>query len=223
VRCGSQRTVSGGSKSHHHAPCNAGSITERCNSTGNIDTRDIGKNTIISRGLPERKVAYFGSSVILAFIIAGSVLIIANPQTHVTSTSIPPLTTDKILLPDGVSICSGDCGHTSPYLLATVLANSSSPLVTFELFVNGTDEGVTLEQTAPAGSNNSVGLENFPFQFQAYPDNTAMPIQAGRTYSVELVATFGDGETSTATVLTNATPTLATTTSSNQVITSSGS
>lgn len=147
---------------------------------------------------------YFGLSIILAFIIAGGVLIITNPQTHVTSTSIPPLTTDKILLPDGVLICSGDCGHPSPYLSATVLANSSSALVTFELFVNGSDEGVTLEQIGGAGSNNSVRMENFPFQFQAYPENSAMPIQGGTTYSVELVATFGDGETSAATVLTKA-------------------
>jgi len=70
--------------------------------------------------------------------------------------------------------------------------------------VNGSDEGVTLEQIGGAGSNNSVRMENFPFQFQAYPENSAMPIQGGTTYSVELVATFGDGETSAATVLTKA-------------------
>jgi hypothetical protein len=76
--------------------------------------------------------------------------------------------------------------------------------------VNGTDEGITLEQIAAAGSNSTTEMENFPFQFQAYPDNTAMPMQAGSTYSVELVATFADGETSAATVLTKATSTQAT-------------
>lgn len=107
------------------------------------------------------------------------------------------------------------CWSSKSLLSATVFVNSSGPLVTYHLFVNGTDEGITLFQIGPPGTNHTV-KQSADYQFQAYPNNASMPIQAGKTYFVELVATFGDGETSTATALTTATSTLANPTSTNQ-------
>lgn len=72
-----------------------------------------------------------------------------------------------------------------------VLVNASSPLTTLHLFVNGTDDGIV------ARFNNTITV--YAYQLKT---STSVLIQAGKTYSVELVATFRDGETSTATAST---------------------
>ncbi len=109
-----------------------------------------------------------------------------------TSPAVAP--TDKISLPSGVGICSSNCIYPSPYLSATVLVNASSPLVSLRLFINGTDEGMV------ASFNNT--MTDYGYVLKANPHNASMPIQAGLVYSVELVAAFRDGGTSTATAST---------------------
>jgi len=142
---------------------------------------------------------------------------VTSSSSTTTRSATSPSATDKISLPDGVSICSGDCGHPSPYLSATVLINSTGPISSLHLFINGTDEGSTpLNVFLPY---NDSAMESFYYQYQAQPTNTSLSIQAGKTYSIELLAAFADGETSTVMALTTATTTLATTTSSNQVTT----
>ena len=37
-------------------------------------------------------------------------------------------------------------------------------------------------------------MESFYYQYEAYPNSTSMLIQAGKTYSIEVLATFADGE-----------------------------
>ena len=140
-----------------------------------------------------------------------------SSSTTTTRSATSPSATDKISLPDGVSICSGDCGHPNPYLSATVLVNSTAPISSLHLFINGTDEGSTpLNVFLPY---NGSAIESFYYRYQAYPTNTSLSIEAGKPYSIELLAAFADGETSSVMALTTATTTLATTTSSNQVTT----
>jgi hypothetical protein len=56
------------------------------------------------------------------------------------------------------------------------------------LFVNGTDEGTT-------GTANT--MTSYALVFKAQPNNPAMPIITGRTYTITVVATFQDNSTFT--------------------------
>jgi hypothetical protein len=168
-------------------------------------------------------MGFRGAAIGRAIIALGAIAIIVIAATvyfSVTGLNRPApirLAIDKISLPNGVSICSGDCGHQSPYLSATVFVNSTGPISSLHLFINGTDQGSTpLNVVLPY---NGSAMESFYYQYQAYPNNTSIQIQVGKTYSIELVATFADGETSAATAHAAATSTLVTATSTSQVTT----
>lgn len=97
---------------------------------------------------------------------------------------------DRISLPSGVGVCSSNCIYPRPYLSAMVSVNTTSPLVSLHLFINGTDEGIV-------GSFNNT-ITDYGYVLKANPHNPSLPVQAGKTYHVELVAAFRDGDTSTA-------------------------
>ena len=58
---------------------------------------------------------------------------------------------------------------------------------TLHLFINDTDEGTTPFNTMP----------NYPLIFETEPNNSAMPIISGKTYTIMVVATFQDNSSST--------------------------
>ena len=61
---------------------------------------------------------------------------------------------------------------------------------TLHLFINGTSEGL--------GTYSTNTMTNYAVVFKANPTNPAMPIVAGKTYTITLVATFQDNSTYTA-------------------------
>jgi hypothetical protein len=89
----------------------------------------------------------------------------------------------------GVGLCTSNCIYPSPYLSATILVSGSVPLSALHLFINGTDEGITTTANT---------MTNYALVFKAQPNNPAMPIVDGKTYTITLVATFQDKSTSTA-------------------------
>ncbi len=105
---------------------------------------------------------------------------------------LPPLgsttSSSSISLRD-VGLCASICIYPSPELSATIFVNGSVPLSTLHLFINGTDEGIT----TPANT-----MTNYALLFKATPNNPAMPIIAGKTYAIVVVARFQDNSTSTA-------------------------
>jgi hypothetical protein len=70
-----------------------------------------------------------------------------------------------------------------------IFVNASVSLSTLHLYINDTDEGTT------ATANT---MTNYVLVFKAQPNNPAMPIIAGKTYTTRLVATFQDNSTCTA-------------------------
>jgi hypothetical protein len=87
-----------------------------------------------------------------------------------------------------VGLCASNCIYPAPELSATVFVNASVPLSTLHLFINGTDERTT-------GAANT--MTSYALVFKAQPNNPAMPIIAGKTYAITVVATFQDNSTST--------------------------
>lgn len=131
-------------------------------------------------------------AIVVAIIVGAGIGYLGGTINLATITITAMAPTDKISLTSGVELCSNNCVYPSPFLSALVLVNASSPLSTLHLFVNGTDEGVV-------ASFDNLYNTVYTYLLKANPLNASMPIQADKTYSVELVATFRDGETSTAT------------------------
>ncbi len=69
---------------------------------------------------------------------------------------------------------------------------------TLHLFINDTDEGTqTFYNEVTTAFYNRT---SYPFFFEAQPDNPVMPIIAGKTYAITVVATFQDNSTSAVSV-----------------------
>jgi hypothetical protein len=92
----------------------------------------------------------------------------------------------------GVSLYRSTPGtYPNPYLSAMIIVNATVPLSSLQLFINGTDEGTTPYTNT---------MTNYADWFKAMPSNPAMPIMAGKTYAITLIATFEDNSTFTASV-----------------------
>jgi hypothetical protein len=85
---------------------------------------------------------------------------------------------------DSMTLCSTNCGlNPSPFLSGTVFVNSTIPLRTLQLSINGTFE---------SSQNYSNNFTNYAIAYKLSPINQSMPIISGKTYFVVLVATFLD-------------------------------
>jgi hypothetical protein len=114
--------------------------------------------------------------VVVGFLWASNV----NPG------KLPPIP-NTIIVRD-VGLCASNCIYPSPYLSALIFVNASVPLSTLHLFINGTDEGITTTDNA---------MTHYALLFKAGPNNPAMPIVDGKTYTIMVVATFQDNSTCT--------------------------
>lgn len=88
------------------------------------------------------------------------------------------------------TLCSKNCVYPSPFFEALVTANSSVPLASLQFLVNGTSQEI---------QHNPVPCCLTSELWKSGVDNKTMPIIAGKTYSIEFVATFQDDTTYTAT------------------------
>jgi hypothetical protein len=89
-----------------------------------------------------------------------------------------------------------------------ILVNERVPLSALHLFINGTDEGLlsgpaVLTTTETPSGTTTVALLTptmltYAIAIKAQPNNPAMPIMGGKTYTIMVVATFQDNSTSTA-------------------------
>jgi hypothetical protein len=109
--------------------------------------------------------------------------------THISPPTIRPAMTNRISLRN-VGLCASNCIYPSPELSAMIFVNASAPLSILHLYVSGTDEGISSQTTAST-------MTNYALVFKAQPNNPNMPIVAGKTYAIRLVATFQNNSTST--------------------------
>ena len=118
-------------------------------------------------------------------------------STHPNQPTTSP--TNTISLRD-LSLCTSNCypigNYPITYLSATISVNGSVPLSTLHLFINDTDEGT--QTFYNEGTKTFYKTISYPFLFEAEPNNSAMPIVDGRTYTIMVVATFQNGSTYTA-------------------------
>lgn len=135
--------------------------------------------------------------VLIVIVIIALVLVAVAVLASIglwTFTHVNPPTANSISLRD-VGLCASNCIYPSPYLSATIFVDASVPLSTLHLFINGTDEGITTTANT---------MTHYALLFKAGPNNPAMPIVDGKTYTIMVVATFQDNSTCTvsATVVT---------------------
>jgi hypothetical protein len=101
------------------------------------------------------------------------------------------------------SLCAvgSDCAYPAPYLSGVVRVQSNVPIVNFHLFINGTDEGIIPAPTVLTTSVPSGGTLNYGISIKAQPSNPNMPIKAGNSYWIMIVANFMDNTESSASTL----------------------
>ena len=92
---------------------------------------------------------------------------------------------------DSWELCLRNCGYPSPFFEAYVFIKSSVPLSTLHLLINRTSQGV---YDYPQFHTAACCLL-FTQLWKSGVDNQTMPVIAGRTYSIEFVATFLDNST----------------------------
>ncbi len=111
---------------------------------------------------------------------------------HFTVGEISNQTTNEPIsfVQGSASICADSCNYPSPYLSAEVLVDSTSPLRSLQLYVNGTYESTS------SYSNNFTTA--YVIQYKANPTNQTLPIVSGKAYKVTLIATFQDKSISSA-------------------------
>jgi hypothetical protein len=88
------------------------------------------------------------------------------------------------------SLCPSNCVYPSPYLTGEIYLGGPSPMKTLQLMVNGTDEGVVTHNQA---QTDVILIYKGGFQ--------SPTVVSGEAYSLQFVATFEDGTTSTATTV----------------------
>jgi len=69
-------------------------------------------------------------------------------SSHTTSTTVPSISSTasssfNFIAIDSMSLCSSNCNYPSPYLSGTVFVNSTVPLRSLQLYINGTSEGTS--------------------------------------------------------------------------------
>jgi hypothetical protein len=129
-----------------------------------------------------------------------STLTTSTNSSHTTSSTPSSSTASSslnfIAISGGMSLCSSNCNYPGPYLSGTVLVNSTVPLRSIQLFINGTLEGT---------SNYSNNSTKFAIGYKANPTDQSMPIVSGKTYLIVLVGKFQDNASSVASVVLTAT------------------
>ena len=96
---------------------------------------------------------------------------------------------------DNMTLCSTNCLNPSPFLSGTVFVNSTIPLRTLQLSINGTFE---------SSQNYSNNFTNYAIAYKLSPNNQSMPIISGKMYFVVLVATFLDSSQSIGSIVVKA-------------------
>lgn len=121
-----------------------------------------------------------------------------------TTLTCPPFcatgisTTGNSISLQDVSLCAINCLYGSPELSATIYVDGSVRLSTLHWFINGTDEGTTIGPNATVSYATNLLYTNYTVGYTVHPNNPAMPIIAGETYTIKVVSTFQDNSTYTA-------------------------
>jgi hypothetical protein len=132
--------------------------------------------------------------ITVALVLFFGLLLVSLPQFLWIGRHLPRIT--NIMSLRDVHLCVGAVICPSPYLSGTILVNGSVPLSTLHLFINGTDEG-TIPGPATTSYATNLLYTSYAFVFSTQPNNPAMPIIAGKTYTIMVVATFQDNSTCT--------------------------
>ena len=138
-------------------------------------------------------------AVLAAVLVISAALYVSSAQTTSTMSPNPggsstQSTTNSISV-SGLSICPSDCVYPAPYVSALVLVNSTSPLSSLTVYVNGTFDAVPIQHSG----TESNTLTTFGYEYKGSVPNAFIPIVAGDTYKFTFVAEFQDGTAYTAT------------------------
>ena len=107
-----------------------------------------------------------------------------NGTTTTIIAMIPSIPCQPQMTLSGFSICVGSCNYPSPYLSGIISVNTSSPVSTLILYING-----TYEESSPVLNN----FTTYAIGFKANPTDPSMPITANSAYTIKLVAIFKNG------------------------------
>ncbi len=116
--------------------------------------------------------------------IAIVILLVAGLVAY--SASLPHPGKNSVIL-RSFSICVVDCYYAPPYINGRVLVNTTVPLYSLRLIINGTNEFWS--------NYNDYGVGNYTVPFNASGYNESLTIVPGKPYLVTLVATFEDNST----------------------------
>jgi hypothetical protein len=125
-----------------------------------------------------------GVVLLLVVLVAGALIAYSNSLPHSGKNSMSL---------KAFSLCQGNCIYASPYLSGNVLVNATVPLVSLQLTINGTNEFWA--------NYLNYGIGNYTIPYRVSPYNQSLPIVAGKSYLVTLVATFIDNTTLSASTL----------------------
>ena len=117
--------------------------------------------------------------------IAVVILVVAGLVAY--SASLPHPGKNSIIL-QSFSICAQvSCYYAPPYIHGNVLVNTSVPLYSMRLTINGTNEFWA--------NYNDYGVGNYTVPFKASGYNASLSILPGKAYLITMVATFEDNST----------------------------
>ncbi len=119
-----------------------------------------------------------GSVAVLSALVAGAVISYSDSLPHAGKNSISL---------QSFSICQSSCFYGNPLISGKVVVNESEPLQSMKLSVNGVDEFVS--------NYVNYGIGNYSIPYRVSPNDQSLPIVAGRSYRITLVATFQDNST----------------------------
>jgi hypothetical protein len=107
----------------------------------------------------------------------GSILVLAVPGISASTSNDDAISFGRL------SLCAS-C-YPGPSFSASMLVKGSSAFTELVLYLNGTYEGLT-----PVNDN----MTNRVYEYNVNLANSYLPIQAGRTYFVEVIAVFADDQ-----------------------------
>ncbi len=139
-------------------------------------------------------------AVAAATLIITAALYVSSTQTKLNPGGTSTQSHTNTISVSGLSICPSDCVYPAPYVSAVVLVNSTSPLSSLTVYVNGTFDAVAIQQSPVQNSGTeSTTVTTFDYEYKGSVPNAFIPIVAGDTYMFTFVADFRDGSEYTAT------------------------
>jgi hypothetical protein len=111
----------------------------------------------------------------LSVLVAGALISYSDSLPHAGKNSMTL---------QSFSICESSCFYGNALITGNVVVNTSEPLQSMKLSINGVDEFLS--------NYVNYGVGNYSIPYRVSLNNQSLPIVTGRSYRITLVATFQD-------------------------------